>query len=258
MSLTAAALSELEQAASRNGYPADPVEKGDWLLLRSPWTSHELLATFEGSAFVVATRSSGIATEAAREFSTWSGTLPMAAVRAFSVLGSAALHGLIDRLYRLALSLPPEPLLDFEEQVAGLPRETEADRFVVQRIGQDIFRKSLIDYWGGRCPITGIDQAGLLRASHIKPWADCPIDAERLDVFNGLLLAAHLDAAFDAALISFADDGLLMMSADLRERSRAALGLKEGVRLAGLTPRHARYLVWHRRLFSEPQFVRSI
>jgi hypothetical protein len=48
------------------------------------------------------------------------------------------------------------------------------------------------------------------------------------------------------------------MSADLTERSRAALGLKEGVRLAGLTPRHARYLVWHRRLFSEPQFVRSI
>lgn len=175
----------------------------------------------------------------------------MGAVRAFSVVGSAELHALTDRLYRLALSLPPEPLLDFEEQVAGLPRKTEAERFVVQRIGQDVFRKSLIDYWGGRCPITRIDQAGLLRASHIKPWADCPTDAERLDVFNGLLLAAHLDAAFDTALISFADDGLLMMSADLTERSRVALGLKEDVRLAGLTPRHAPYLVWHRRLFSE-------
>jgi len=32
----------------------------------------------------------------------------------------------------------------------------------------------------------------LLVASHIKPWADCTTDAERLDVFNGLLLAPNL------------------------------------------------------------------
>jgi putative restriction endonuclease len=164
-------------------------------------------------------------------------------------VGSAALHALIDRLYRLALSLPPQPLLDFEEQVAGLSRETEAERLVVQRIGQDVFRKRLIDYWGGRCPITGIDQPELLRASHIKAWADCPTDAERLDVFNGLLLAAHLDAAFDAALITFADDGALIISARLTERSRGVLSLKDGLRLAGLTPRHAPYLAWHRQLF---------
>jgi putative restriction endonuclease len=243
MALPAAALSELEQAASRNGYPADPLGQGDWLLLRSPWTRHELLATGDGSAFVVATLSSGVATEATREFATWSGVLPRGAVRAFSVVGSAALHALIDRLYRLALSLPPEPLLDFEERVA------EAERLVVQRIGQDVFRKRLIDYWGGRCPITGVDQLELLRASHIKAWADCPTDSERLDVFNGLLLAAH----FDAALITFADDGALMISARLTEHSRAVLGLKDGLRLVGLTPRHAPYLAWHRQLFSQPQ-----
>jgi putative restriction endonuclease len=48
-----------------------------------------------------------------------------------------------------------------------------------------------VDYWGGRCPISGVDQPELLRASHIKPWADCSTDAERLDVFNGVLLAAR-------------------------------------------------------------------
>jgi hypothetical protein len=94
----------------------------------------------------VATRSPAVAAEAAHEFTTWPGVLPPSAVRAFSVTGSAALHALINRLYRLALSLPPEPLLDFEEKIAGLPRETEAQRLVVQRIGQDVFRKSLIDY----------------------------------------------------------------------------------------------------------------
>jgi putative restriction endonuclease len=253
MALHAAVLSEIEQAASRNGYPADPREQGNWLLLRSPWTRHELLATYDGSAFAVATRSPAVAAEAAHEFTTWPGVLPPSAARAFSVTGSAALHALINRLYRLALSLPPEPLLDFEEQVADLPRETEAERLVVQRIGQDVFRKSLIDYWGGRCPITGIDQPELLRASHIKPWTDCRADAERLDVFNGLLLAAHLDAAFDAALITFADDGALIISARMTERSRAVLGAKDGLRLVGLAPRHAPYLAWHRRLFSQPQ-----
>ena len=38
----------------------------------------------------------------------------------------------------------------------------------------------------------------MLRASHSVPWAACASDAERLDVHNGLLLAAHWDAAFDA------------------------------------------------------------
>jgi putative restriction endonuclease len=89
-------------------------------------------------------------------------------------------------------------------------------------------------------------------------FAGVVTDTERLDVFNDLLLAAHLDAAFDAALISFADDGLLMMSDDLTERSRAALGLKEGLRLAGLTPRHVPYLAWHRRLSSERRSMRRI
>jgi putative restriction endonuclease len=192
-----------------------------------------------------------VASEAAREFTVWEGERPAGTVQAFAAIGSTALHALIGRLYRLALSLPPEPLLEFETRVAALPRRTEAERLVVQRIGQDVFRKSLLEYWGGRCPITGLEQPELLRASHVKPWTDCATDAERLDVFNGLLLGAHIDAAFDAALISFADDGTLITSSRLTPRSREVLGLKEGMRLDRLTPHHANYLAWHRRLLSE-------
>jgi len=250
MSLSAAIISEIEQAAGRNGFPVDPIVRDDWLLLRSPWTRHELLATHDGATFVVATFSPTVASEAAREFIAWEGDLPAGAVQAFTAATSAALHSLIGRLYRLALSLPPEPLLEFEARVADLPRITEAERLVVQRVGQDVFRKSLIEYWGGRCPLTGLDQAELLRASHIKPWADCANDAERLDVFNGLLLAAHIDAAFDAALISFADDGTLIVSNRLTAQSRQVLGIREGLRLEGLAPRHSAYLGWHRYLLS--------
>ncbi len=41
------------------------------------------------------------------------------------------------------------------------------------------------------------------------PWADCT-DAQRLDVYSGLLLSALWDAAFDRGLISFADDGTVL------------------------------------------------
>jgi predicted restriction endonuclease len=70
-----------------------------------------------------------------------------------------------------------------------------------------------MDYWEGRCPITGITDPALLRASHIVAWAECD-DAQRLDVHNGLLLSALWDAAFDTGLVSFADDGTVRASPD--------------------------------------------
>ena len=121
----------------------------------------------------------------------------------------------------------------------------EAERMVIQRIGQDVFREALIDYWGGRCPITGITDRALLRASHIVSWADCS-DAQRLDVHNGLLLSALWDAAFDRGLISFADDGVVLLSPQLSESARQALGIAAAPRLAGLRDEHRANLARHR------------
>ncbi|MBL8636431.1 MAG: HNH endonuclease [Myxococcales bacterium] len=50
--------------------------------------------------------------------------------------------------------------------------------------------------------MTGLAIPELLRSSHIKPWSDCETDAERLDIWNGFLLAPHLDAAFDRGFLS--------------------------------------------------------
>jgi predicted restriction endonuclease len=72
-----------------------------------------------------------------------------------------------------------------------------------------------MDYWGGRCPLTGITDRALLRASRILPWLECDTDAQRLDVHNGLLLSALWDAAFDAGLISFTDDGMVLTPSSL-------------------------------------------
>ena len=155
------------------------------------------------------------------------------------------LHAALDRVYKLAVSLPDAPLSRFQVETAGLPRTTEAERLVVQRIGQNVFRDALMDYWGGRCPLTGITESALLRASHIVPWADCN-DAQRLDVHNGLLLSALWDAAFDQGLVSFADDGTPRASAKLSQIARTALGLDAVPPLRRLQDAHRANLSLHR------------
>lgn len=80
------------------------------------------------------------------------------------------------------------------------------------------------------------------------PWAECSSDAERLDVFNGLLLCAHWDAAFDAGLVSFADDGSVLAKADLDPAAVDTLSLSKAPRLR-LEAAHRAQLARHREKF---------
>jgi hypothetical protein len=157
-----------------------------------------------------------------------------------------ALGPMIRRMARLARSLPTAPLDSFVERTRAMPKTTEAERLVVQRVGQDVFRAALLDFWNACCPLTGMTHPRLLRASHMKPWADCETDAERLDAHNGLLLAAHLDAAFDAGLITFGIDGSLAISPALAQSDVDRLGLPALPVLQGLRPKHEPYLKHHR------------
>jgi hypothetical protein len=156
-----------------------------------------------------------------------------------------ALHAALDRVYKLGVSLPDAPLAQFRAQTADLLQTTEGERLVVQRIGQDIFRAALMDYWGARCPITRITDPALLRASHIVPWAECD-DAERLDVHNGLLLSALWDAAFDTGLVSVANGGAVLARPELSAAARTALGIEKALRLPNLRDAHRANLADHR------------
>jgi hypothetical protein len=163
----------------------------------------------------------------------------------FIVPTLSGLHAALDRVYRLAVSLPAAPVDRFRAETAGLPQTTEAERLVLQRIGQGIFRDALLEYWGGLCPLTGIAEPALLRASHIVPWSECD-DAARLDVHNGLLLSALWDAAFDAGLVSFGDDGVPLVAPRLSREAGSALGLDQAQALGGLRDPHRRNLALHR------------
>lgn len=139
---------------------------------------------------------------------------------------------------------PLSPLQQFEDQVRGRPRTTEAEKLVVQRIGQDIFRTSLMEHWHGRCPLTDISDQDLLRASHIIPWSECRNDADRLDMHNGLLLSGLWDLAFDRGLVTFDDAGQPQFSPRLSQAAQAELRWQRPI---PLTPGHQSKLVWHRR-----------
>ena len=154
-----------------------------------------------------------------------------------------SLEGLLARAWALSRALPNELERRFQAALAAVPA-TEREATVRQRIGQSLFRVGLMSLWGGRCAVTGLEVPALLRASHAKPWADSN-DAERMDVYNGLLLAAHWDAAFDAGLVSFDGEGRPLWSTKLPQTGREMLrqGREPSVLL---TPRHLAYMAWHR------------
>lgn len=155
----------------------------------------------------------------------------------------AALGHLLSRAWGLSRALPNQLERRFEVAIAKVSA-TERETTVRQRIGQGLFREGLMVLWSGRCAITGLAVPELLRASHAKPWAQST-DAERLDVYNGLLLAAHWDAAFDAGLITAGPDGAVFASPTLPVEAAQLLGLQEKTRVA-LSDPHQPYLHWHR------------
>jgi len=168
---------------------------------------------------------------------------PGFAIYAFASLQQ--LYQTLERVYKLGVSLPDAPLESFKK-ATRLPRTTEAQRLTIQRVGQSLFRDALLEYWNGRCPLTGITDTALLRASHIVPWAECETDELRLDVHNGLLLSALWDAGFDCGLISFAADGFVLRAPKLTAEAAAALALDSAVPLAPLTELHRHNLSRHR------------
>ncbi len=242
----------LEKAATDAGFDVDLPREGAWLAYRSSHAPLRLWLTAHGEEVFVAGLSQRNVWAALAEIgASFPSPLPTGAVGGRGVTSLAALHQLLRRALQLSRTLPDELLKTFTERTAGMPRATEAERLVVQRVGQDVFREGLLEFWDGRCAISGLAVPELLRASHVKAWAACEHDEERLDVYNGLLLAAHLDAAFDSGLITVEDDGRVLVSATLGAQARTVLGLDRPLTVRGIADGHRRYLGWHRAMAAE-------
>lgn len=245
--LPPATATRLEKAAVDNGFDQELPAPDGWLGFASTQAPLRIWLTALGEDLFLVTLSQAHVARALHEHGTpISAPLPEGATAGRTVATIAALHRLLRRAFQLSRTLPDELLQAFISKTAALPKTTEAERLVVQRVGQDLFRAGLLDYWEGRCALTGLAVPDLLRASHIKPWADCATDAERLDIYNGLLLAPHLDAAFDQGFITIHDDGAVIVSPELTGENRRLMGLGSELRLDAINDGHRRHLAWHR------------
>lgn len=122
--------------------------------------------------------------------------------------------------------------------------ETTRQALVDARLGQGRFRRELMRRWDGACAVTGCRLGAALRASHCKPWRRSD-NAERLDSSNGLVLTATLDALFDVGLISFRDDGEMLVAEAISMHERVQLGLPSRL-LTSPWPKLRHYLRYHR------------
>lgn len=107
-------------------------------------------------------------------------------------------------------------IIDYSEFEAIPPGEYK-NQMMKTRIGQYYFRMSVLNSYGNRCCITGIQQPEMLIASHIKPWSVCDEKTERTNPRNGLCLNALHDKAFDKGLITIGLHYQIVMSEYLKE-----------------------------------------
>lgn len=129
------------------------------------------------------------------------------------------------------------------------PNETERKGLVTSRVGQGYYRQKIIERWEGKCPVSGMSIIPILIASHIVPWSQSN-DEEKLDVNNGILLSPNVDALFDKCLISFKNDGSILISGKISIEDRVALGLNHTIKIP-VSERMTPYLERHRKKFEK-------
>jgi hypothetical protein len=129
------------------------------------------------------------------------------------------------------------------------PNETERKGLVTSRVGQGYYRQKIIERWEGKCPVSGMSIIPILIASHIVPWSQSN-DEEKLDVNNGILLSPNVDALFDKCLISFKNDGSILISGKISIQDRVALGLNHTIKIP-VSERMTPYLERHRKKFEK-------
>jgi 5-methylcytosine-specific restriction protein A len=144
-------------------------------------------------------------------------------------------------------TLAADPLVEYEIK---LPNETERKGLVTSRVGQGAYRKRIIHRWEYKCAVTAFDKLNLLIASHIVPWADSN-DNERLDVHNGILLSPTYDALFDRHLITFDNQGKIILSNSIEVQAFQKIAVTGQEKIQNLSNFNLEYLEKHRTRFTE-------
>lgn len=126
------------------------------------------------------------------------------------------------------------------------PQEGETAPNRNNRIGQDRYRERVLEQCHF-CPFTMVSDERLLIASHIKPWAACESDDERLDGYNGYALTPLYDKLFDRGFITFSKEKHLILSEYLSPYVWKQLNLKNDtfIQQLPMDEKRAKYLEFH-------------
>jgi predicted restriction endonuclease len=122
---------------------------------------------------------------------------------------------------------------------------TEKEQLIKARVGQGRFKSNLTDF-ENECRFTKVNDIDLLIASHIKPWSKCNTNEERLDGNNGLLLTPTFDRLFDKGLLSFLENGDVILSKDLSNDVIEKLSLESYTNVGSFNKEQSKYLSYHR------------
>jgi hypothetical protein len=133
------------------------------------------------------------------------------------------------------------------------PNYTERRGLVTSRVGQGWYRQEILKKWNNKCSITGCSLTEILISSHIKGWSESNED-ERLDPNNGILLSPNIDSLFDKHLISFQDNGSIMISDKVSKEDLEYLGISNSVKLK-VDDGMKKYLSHHRNKFKNKWLI---
>lgn len=136
-------------------------------------------------------------------------------------------------------------------RLEGYEREVLAK----SRVNQGIFRQNLISL-DCSCKICGLNIENLLIASHSKEWKNSN-KFEKLDVYNGFLLCPNHDSLYDKHLITFDNNGEIIISKSINKDNRRLLGLDKVIKIK-ILPEQNIYVKFHRKKFYEKEKLRNI
>ncbi len=149
-----------------------------------------------------------------------------------------------DQFTLLPLNQDPHKILEL-----NLPTVTERSGLVTSRVGQGAYRKRIIHRWEYKCAVTNFNKLDILIASHIVPWSKAT-DHERLDVNNGLLLSPTYDALFDKHLITFENNGKIILSDKIEFSAYQKIGITGKEKIDGLSEYNYHYLQKHQEILT--------
>ena len=165
-----------------------------------------------------------------------------------SALLQRLLGGQVEELLSVAPALgSAERADDVAEHALRVRHDLDAGtrkRLVAARRGQGVYREN-VERYEHACRLSGLLDRRHLRARHIKPWRESN-DREKLDGSNGLLLSPHIDQLFERGLISFSDEGELLVARQLNPAVLPTWGIELPRHVGAFQPAQASYLLHHR------------